>query len=142
MSLRVRKNKVQIPASVTKTRGAEECPLNRCMQLLSGAWAPHVVWYLSEQPRRFGELRTDIPAVSARVLSQRLRELEAKEVVLRTVLPTTPPSVEYSLTDLGRLLVPALAAIADVGMKLGSAKTRPRMRRGHTARPAKEQRAG
>lgn len=135
MALRVRKNNVHAPASVQKARGAGECPLNRCMQLLSGAWAPHVVWYLSEQPRRFGELRVDIPAVSARVLSQRLRELEAKGVVLRGVMPTTPPSVEYSLTDLGRLLVPALEAIAEVGMKLDSAKTRPPMRRGHTARP-------
>lgn len=134
MSLRVRKNAVHVPAFVQKTRGAQECPLNRCMQLISGAWAPHVVWYLSAQPRRFGELRVDIPVVSARVLSQRLRELEAKGVVLRTVMPTTPPSVEYTLTDLGRLLVPALAAIAEVGTKLGSAKTRPRMRRGHTVR--------
>lgn len=134
MALRVRKNKVSVPVVVPRARGAEQCPLNRCMQLLSGAWAPHVVWYLSEQPRRFGELRVDIPAISARVLSQRLRELEAKGVVTRTVMATTPPSVEYALTDLGRMLVPALAAIAEVGMKLATAPPRPRMRRGHTAR--------
>ena len=131
MSLRVRKNRAPIPPGVVvpKTRGvrgAHQCPLNRVMDLLSGAWAPHVVWYLSAQPRRFGELRLDIPGVSARVLSQRLRELEAKRVITRAVVPTSPPSTEYALTDLGRELVPALSAIAAVGQKLGTAAPAPR----------------
>jgi DNA-binding HxlR family transcriptional regulator len=88
------------------------------MRLLRGAWAPNVIWYLSQDSRRFGELRLDIPKVSARVLSARLRELEEKGVVMRTVVATTPPSVEYSLTDLGRELVPAIEAIVNVGRKL------------------------
>jgi DNA-binding HxlR family transcriptional regulator len=133
MALRVRKNRVHVPVVVPHKRSAEDCPLNRCMQLIRGAWAPHVVWYLSAQPRRFGELRIDIPAISARVLSQRLRELEAKGIIQRTVMPTTPPSTEYALTDLGRQLVPALAAIAAVGMKLGTAAPSPRKPRGHIA---------
>jgi DNA-binding HxlR family transcriptional regulator len=73
---------------------------------------------LSAQPRRFSELRIDIPGISARVLSARLRELVAKGVVTRSVLPTSPPSVEYALTDLGRELVPAIAAIVKVGHRL------------------------
>lgn len=89
-----------------------------CMRLLAGAWAPNVIWYLSAQPRRFGELRVDIPRISARVLSARLRELEAKGVVHREVVSTSPPSVEYSLTELGRELLPAIAAIVEVGRKL------------------------
>lgn len=109
MALRVRKNKAAPPPL---------CPLSECMQLLRGAWAPNVIWYLSQQPRRFGELRVDIPRISARVLSARLRELEAKGVVLRRVMPTSPPSAEYELTDLGRELVPALTAIVEVGRKL------------------------
>jgi DNA-binding HxlR family transcriptional regulator len=56
--------------------------------------------------------------ISAKVLSQRLKELEAKHVVHREVLDTKPPSVEYSLTNLGRELVPAIEAIAHVGYKL------------------------
>jgi DNA-binding HxlR family transcriptional regulator len=90
------------------------------MDLLAGAWAPHVIWYLSAQPRRFGELRIDIPRISARVLSRRLRELEARGVVTRTDVPTTPPSTEYRLTDLGREVVPAVAAIAEVGRSSGA----------------------
>jgi len=138
MALRVRKNRVQVPAGAVPARGArgprgaEACPLNRCMTLLSGAWAPHVVWYLSAQPRRFGELRIDIPAISARVLSQRLRELAAKGVITRTILPTSPPSVEYALTELGRELVPALTAIAHVGERLIARAPAPRRARGTT----------
>jgi DNA-binding HxlR family transcriptional regulator len=109
MALRVRKNKALPPP---------ECPLTVCMGMLRGAWAVNVIWYLSEQPRRFGELRVDIPRISARVLSARLRELEERGVIARDVVPSSPPSVEYSLTPLGRELVPAIAAIVAVGKKL------------------------
>jgi DNA-binding HxlR family transcriptional regulator len=88
------------------------------MALLSGAWATNVIWYLSAHPRRFGELRVDIPRISARVLSARLRELESKGLVARRVMPTSPPSVEYELTELGRELLPAIDAIIAVGTKL------------------------
>ena len=110
MALRVRKNKAFIPPS---------CPLDEGMRLLGGAWAPQVVWFLSAQPRRFGELRKDIPGISARVLSARLRELQAKGVVTRTPLATSPPSAEYALTEIGRTLLPALTAIVDAALKLG-----------------------
>ncbi|HZH44554.1 MAG TPA: helix-turn-helix domain-containing protein [Lysobacter sp.] len=102
------------------------CPLTRCMKLLKGAWAPNVIWYLREGPRRFGELRGDIPAISARVLSARLRELESKGVVERKVHATSPPCVEYALTPLGMELVPAIEALVEVGAKL---KQSPRARR-------------
>ena len=108
MGLRMRKTKVAPP----------ECPLTECMSLLGGAWTPNVVWYLSANDRRFSELRRDIPAISAKVLSARLRELESKGVITRSVMPTSPPSVEYSLTELGRELVPAISAIMKVGLRL------------------------
>jgi DNA-binding HxlR family transcriptional regulator len=108
--LKVRKNKAPPPLPA--------CPLTECMSLLGGAWAPNVIWYLSAGTRRFMELRTDMPAISAKVLSTRLHELQQKGVVTRNVMPTTPPSVEYALTPLGRELMPAIAAIVDVGHKL------------------------
>jgi len=110
MALPVRHNKVASPLPA--------CPVTTCMGLLSGAWAPNVIWYLSAHPRRFGELRVDIPRISARVLSARLRELESKGVVTRRVMPTSPPSVEYELSELGRELLPAIEAIIRVGTKL------------------------
>lgn len=110
MALKLRRNQSPKPPIA--------CPLTECMAILGGAWTPNVIWYLSGGPRRFSELRVDIPPVSAKVLTTRLRELEAKGVVAREVKPTSPPSVEYSLTELGRELVPAIGAIVEVGHKL------------------------
>ncbi len=110
MSLRLRKNKAPAPPP--------GCPLTECMAVLGGAWTPYVIWYLSGGPRRFGELRSDIPRISARVLSARLRKLVANGVITRSVLATSPPSVEYELTELGRKLIPAINAIAEAGSKL------------------------
>lgn len=95
---------------------------DECMQLLQRTWTPRLIWFLSAQPRRFSELRRDLQGISARILSARLRELEARKVVTRTVLMTSPPSVEYALTELGRELVPAIDAIVRVGRKLQHSK--------------------
>jgi DNA-binding HxlR family transcriptional regulator len=111
MTLRMRKN-------VTPATGPNRCPIGACMELLGGAWTPNVIWNLQAGARRFSELQAYMAPISAKVLSQRLKDLEAKHVVRREVLDTKPPSVEYSLTDLGRELVPAIEAIAHVGYKL------------------------
>ena len=121
MGLPMRKSKVTEPAPT--------CPLTECMRLLQGAWAPNVIWYLSGEPRRFGELRRDIPLISARVLSARLREMEARGLISRRLLDTSPPSAEYALTDLGRELIPAIRAIVEVGLKLKQRATPRRTRR-------------
>jgi DNA-binding HxlR family transcriptional regulator len=110
MALKQRKSNVAQPAP--------ECPLTACMTLLGGAWTPNVIWYLSGGPRRFGELRRDIPRISAKVLAARLKILEEKGVVHREVLPTSPPSVEYRLTELGNDLLPVIDAIVKVGHRL------------------------
>ncbi len=59
-----------------------------------------------------------MPVISAKVLSAGLKDLEARGVLSRTVLATTPPSVDYALTDLGGELIPAIRAIVEVGSKL------------------------
>jgi DNA-binding HxlR family transcriptional regulator len=108
-----------------KNRAAPQptmCPLRTCMAVLSGAWTPNVIWCLSANPRRFNELLADIPGISAKVLTARLRTLEQKGVLTRNVVQTSPPSVEYALTEIGRELMPAIAAIAEVGTKLREAR--------------------
>lgn len=110
MALRVTKNKSPKPPI--------GCDLTECMSMLAGAWAPNVIWHLRAGPRRFNELKIDIPPVSAKVLSARLKELQGRGIVVREVKPTSPPSVEYQLTDIGRELIPALQAIVEVGHKL------------------------
>lgn len=108
MPLKRRKNRTPTPL----------CPLSECMAVLGGAWTPNIIWYLSSGPRRFSELRADIPLVSAKVLTQRLRELEDRGVISRNVMHTSPPSVDYELTDHGREFLPAIQAIVDVGYRL------------------------
>lgn len=110
MALKLRKNKSPAPPL--------SCPLTECMAVIGGAWTVNVIWHLRAGPRRFSELRVDIPPISPKVLTTRLRELEERGVVARAVKPTSPPSVEYSLTDLGQELVPAIEAIVHVGEKL------------------------
>jgi DNA-binding HxlR family transcriptional regulator len=85
------------------------------MRYLSGAWTANILWYLSDQPRRFSELKYDLNGVSAKVLSQRLRRLHSDGLVSRTSFNTSPPSVEYSLTELGRSLRPALGELVRIG---------------------------
>jgi len=110
MSLKVRHNKSPKPP--------EPCMLTECMAVIAGAWAPNVIWCLREGPRRFNELRIDIPPISAKVLSARLSELRERGVLNRHVRSTSPPSVEYELTELGQKLIPALDAIVQVGHQL------------------------
>ena len=111
MTLTQRKNRTPHPL----------CALSSCMAFIGGAWTPNILWYLSSGPRRFCELRSDIPLVSAKVLTQRLRELEDRGLITRRVLEVSPPSVEYDLTALGQEFLPVIRAIADVGRKLKDA---------------------
>jgi DNA-binding HxlR family transcriptional regulator len=92
--------------------------MSACMSLLGGVWTPEIIWNLSQGARRFSELRRAVPVISAKVLSARLKDLDERGVLSRTVLATTPPSVEYALTDLGEELIPAIRAIVEVGSKL------------------------
>lgn len=95
-----------------------KCPLLECMSIIGGAWTPNILRYLRGGPRRFSELRMDIPQISPKVLTRCLRELEDCGVVERRIMPTSPPSDEYSLNDLGRRLVHAIEAIATVSGEL------------------------
>lgn len=108
--LKRRKSTVAPPASL--------CPLKTCLHILGGTWTPNIVWYLKGEPRRFSELKDDIGGISAKVLTEKLRRLESEGIVERKVVPTSPPTVEYFLTDVGLELTPAIEAIVKVGMKL------------------------
>ena len=110
MALKIRKSKAPPPPP--------GCPMAACMAVLGGAWTTSVIWKLAGDPRRFGELQKDIPGISPKMLAARLRALEDKGVVIRVVVPSSPPSVEYSLSVLGRELVPVIDTIVKVGTKL------------------------
>ena len=79
------------------------CPrFARAIRVLGKRWTGCVVRVLMDRPRRFGQIATAIDGLSDRVLSERLKELEAEGIVHRMVLPDTPVRVEYGLTEKGR----------------------------------------
>jgi len=94
------------------------CALSLCVRYLRGAWTANILWYLKHQPRRFSELRGDLPGISSKVLAQRLRRLEEDGLVARLRARSSPVSIEYSLTDLGLDIQPALAVLVIVGEKI------------------------
>lgn len=91
------------------------CPVEATLDVMGGKWKPLILWRLMETTLRFSELRKLIPGVTEKMLTQQLRELEADGVVHREVYPTVPPKVEYSLTDYGCSMKPALEAICAWG---------------------------
>ncbi|MBT0570872.1 helix-turn-helix transcriptional regulator [Curvibacter sp. CHRR-16] len=78
-----------------------QCPVRDVIDRLGSKWALLILELLAEQPRRFGDLRRNVPDISQRMLTQTLRELQRDGYVHRKVFATVPPSVEYSLTTLG-----------------------------------------
>lgn len=94
------------------------CPLERYLNVVSGAWVPRILWYLRSGPRRFGELRRDLVSVSSKVLTAKLRSLEADGLVEREVIDASPPRVSYSLSARGRAFEPVFQAMIDVSDRL------------------------
>lgn len=83
------------------------CPSRDVLAQIGTKWGPFVLITLAGHPSRFNELAREMQGISQRVLTQTLRDLERNGFINRTVYPTKPPSVEYSLTVLGEsLLIP------------------------------------
>jgi DNA-binding HxlR family transcriptional regulator len=97
------KSKLEIyKAAMADGANFSDCPVRDVIRGINGKWSPLLVMALAEKPYRFGELRRLVPDISQRMLTQTLLELQRDGYVHREVFPTKPPSVEYSLTDLGR----------------------------------------
>lgn len=92
-----------------------QCPMESILGQIMGPWTPYILWLLSnETTLRFGELAARIPDISAKVLTDRLRKLEASGLVHRDYKPTVPPTVSYSLTERGAELHGVLQGLNDV----------------------------
>ena len=91
------------------------CPVEATLELIGGKYKALILWHLSEGQLRFSELRKVIKNATPKMLTQQLRELEAQALIHREVFPVVPPKVEYSLTELGRSLMPILVSMRDWG---------------------------
>jgi DNA-binding HxlR family transcriptional regulator len=93
-------------------RPARVCPdFRHAIELIGKRWAGAIIWALSERPHFFAELSQAVPGLSDRLLSRRLRELEAEGMVKRSVHSGTPPRVSYALTEKGMALRPAISEL-------------------------------
>lgn len=93
------------------SRKAVGCPVEVTLEVIGGRWKVVIIHELLDGTRRFSQLHRALTGVSHRTLTQQLRELEARGLILRKVYQQVPPKVEYSLTDLGRSLQPVLIAM-------------------------------
>ncbi len=95
--------------------GSKNCPVASTLELIGGKYKALILWHLSDKTLRFSQLHKAISGATAKMLTQQLRELEAQKLIHREVFPIIPPKVEYSLTDLGKSLLPILVAMRDWG---------------------------
>ena len=91
------------------------CGLDTVLSIVGGKWKTLILGELTDDVRRFGQLRRTIDGISEKVLTQHLREMEADGIVHREQYDEVPPRVEYSLTDVGRSLNTALAPLCEWG---------------------------
>jgi DNA-binding HxlR family transcriptional regulator len=90
------------------------CPVELALDVIGGKWRTVILAHLKQGPHHYGELRRKVPGISEKMFGQRLRELQEAGLVARVEVP---PHVEYSLTEEGRSLGPALQALYDWGLR-------------------------
>lgn len=93
----------------------KSCPVEVTLDLIGGKYKALILWHLSQEKLRFSGLHKAISGATPKMLTQQLRELESQALIHREVYPVIPPKVEYSLTGLGRSLMPVLIAMRDWG---------------------------
>ncbi|HQS07492.1 MAG: transcriptional regulator [Rhizobiales bacterium 24-66-13] len=87
------------------------CAVEGTLSLIDGKWKGVILYHLFEGTLRFNELRRRLPNVTQRMLTNQLRELEAEQLIVRTVFAVVPPKVEYCLSPRGRSLEPVIMAL-------------------------------
>lgn len=94
------------------------CPMDFILRMLMGPWTTYILYNLrTHGPQRFGELKRRVTSISAKMLTERLRTLEAAGLVKRDYEPTIPPKVTYSLTRRGDELDEVLGKLAEIAVR-------------------------
>ncbi len=93
------------------------CPVEYTASIISNKWKVLILRDLIEGTKRYNELNRSIVGISAKVLTQNLKDLESDGIVKRKVYPVVPPKVEYSLTEKGQELKGVLDMMKEFGLK-------------------------
>lgn len=94
---------------------SNHCPVETTLDLIGGKYKALILWHLSLETLRFSQLQKLVSNATPKMLTQQLREMESQSLIYRKVYPVVPPKVEYSLTELGKSLMPVLIAMRDWG---------------------------
>jgi DNA-binding HxlR family transcriptional regulator len=84
---------------------SSDCPVRGVLDKISDKWSMLLVMTLASGPKRFNQLRREVPDISQKMLTQTLRDLQRDGMVARRVFDTKPPSVEYRLTQMGESII-------------------------------------
>ena len=105
-------NKLTPKKNLEKFTGIESCPIRNVIARFSGKWTLLILCVLAENDAtRFNEISKAIPDISSKVLADTLKSLEASNLISRKLYAEIPPRVEYSLTDVGRSLMPHINSL-------------------------------
>jgi len=96
----------------------DECPVKLTANLIEGKWTTLVIRELLPGKKRYSEILRALTGISPKVLTTRLRMLEQRGIITRTVYATVPPTTEYEFTKLGEKLEVVLNAMAEFGKEL------------------------
>lgn len=97
------------------------CPVKKTAQIIDGKWTTQVIRELLSGKKRYSEIQRALNSISPKVLTTRLRLLENKKLLTRTIFATVPPMTEYELTPLGKKLESVIYAMAEFGNELENA---------------------
>lgn len=105
-------NRLLLQENLKKYTSIEHCPVRNIISRFSGKWAMLILCVLSEnEATRFNSINKAIPDISPKVLTETLKSLEADGLVSRKHYAEIPPKVEYSLTELGKSLIPIIDSL-------------------------------
>lgn len=91
------------------------CSLKDVLEIIGGKWAMPIIYILSKGKLRFKELERSVDGINTRMLVKELKNMESNGIVIRKVFATVPPTVEYSLTEKGRNLLPSIISLYNWG---------------------------
>jgi len=98
-----------------RNKYSSDCALNKVQKMVGGKWKLSLLWFISGETRRFGEINRTFPDITQSMLTKQLRELETDGLLHREVYKEVPPRVEYSLTNLGQQFIPILQSMSEWG---------------------------
>lgn len=91
------------------------CPVEAAMGIIGGKYKAIIIYHLIDATMRYNEIQKEIPQATPKMLSQQLKELETDRIINRVLYPVVPPKTEYSLTELGKTLIPLIKSLCDWG---------------------------